>query len=97
MANELDIDLTNPDNLSKKPLTEQETRKRFLNYARTIGKEKDLLILFAKYDKSLRLCTSDAERSDMGKYACYEVYALLGKGDQLFVNNELIYTDNFLK
>ncbi len=97
MANEFDIDLSNPDNLNQKPLDEKETRKRFLNYARSIGKEKELLIIFAKYDKLLRLCTDDKERKDMSKYACYEVYSLLGKDGQLFINGDLYYTHSIIK
>ena len=81
------------DNISNKILDERETRKRMLNYAKSLGFEMDLLQLFAKYDKLMRNCTNDQERIDMGKLAAYSVYNLLGKGGDFYINGELIHTD----
>ena len=45
------IDLSDPNNLNNKVLPEEETRRKLLLKARKEGFEKDLLLLFAKYDK----------------------------------------------
>lgn len=87
------IDATNPDNLSDKILTERETRKKLLTHARMVGCEKDMMLLFAKYDKLMRNCTNEKERLDMGKLGAYEMYRLLGGGGQLFVNGQLVADD----
>lgn len=87
------IDADDPNNLSNKVLKEQETRKRLLNHARTLGFEKDMLILFAKYDKLLRNCTNDAERADIAKLGAVEAYKLLGGGGELYVNGQLVMKD----
>lgn len=87
------IDATDPDNLSNKILSEQETRKRILTHARMNNCERDMLLLFAKYDKLLRNCTNEAERRDISKLACIEVYRLLGGGGELYVNNQLVCKD----
>jgi hypothetical protein len=87
------IDATNPDNLSQKVLDERETRKRLLTHARMVGCERDMLLLFTKYDKLIRNCANEKERLDMGKLAAVEVYKLLGGGGELYVNNELVCED----
>jgi len=87
------IDATDPSNLSNKVLPEHETRRRILNTARERGCERDILILFAKYDKLLRNCTNDQERQDISKVGIFEIYSLLGKGGELYINNELVYKE----
>lgn len=87
------INADDPSNLSDKILEERETRKRLLNHARTLGFEKDMLILFAKYDKLLRNCTNDKERSDIAKLGAVETYKLLGGGGELYVNGQLVMKD----
>lgn len=94
---EFDIDITNPNNLNQKPLDEKETRRRLLKAAREAGMEKEMLLLFKKYDTALRNCTNDKERRDMAEYGCYEMYSLLGKGGELWVNNKLVCKDDILK
>ena len=84
------IDASNPDNLSDKVLNERETRARLLTHARMVGCEKDMLLLFAKYDKLLRNCTNDKERRDISQLGAVEVYQLLGGGGELFVNGQLV-------
>lgn len=91
------IDLTDPNQLNQKPIDEKETRKRFLNAAREAGFEKEMLMLFAKYDRLLRNCTNEEERKGLAEYACYEVYSLLGRGGELYVNNKLVYKDSLIK
>jgi hypothetical protein len=88
------IDLTDPNNLSNKVLSEQESRRRILTHARIVGCERDMLLLFSKFDKLMRNCTNDKERADMSKLACVETYKLLGGGGELYVNNQLVCKDN---
>jgi hypothetical protein len=88
------IDATDPNNLSKRIAGERETRKKLLTHARLVGCEKDMLLLFAKFDKLMRTCTNEKERSDMSQLACVEVYRLLGGGGELYVNGQLVCKDN---
>ena len=87
------IDATDPNNLSKRVLEERETRKRLLTHARLIGCERDMLLLFAKYDKLMRNCTNDRERADIAKLGAYETYQLLGGGGELYVDGQLVAKD----
>jgi len=86
-------DLTDANNLSKKVLEERETRKRLLTHARMVGCERDMLLLFAKYDKLMRNCTNDKERSDIAKLGAVETYRLLGGGGELYVDGQLVCKD----
>jgi hypothetical protein len=88
------IDGSKSENISKKVLDERETRKRLLIHARMLGFEKDMLLLFAKYDKLLRNCTNEQERLDIGKMGAYEAYKLLGGHGELYVNGTLVVKDN---
>lgn len=88
------IDLTKAANLSDKVLGEMESRRRILKHARLVGMEKDMLIIFAKYDKLLRNCTNEKERADIGKMGAYEVYRLLGGGGELYVDGTLVAKDD---
>lgn len=90
---DIKIDATDPNNLSDKVLDEREYRKRLLGMARQLGCEKDMLLLFVKYDRLLRTCTNDQERQDIGKLGCVEMYRLLGGGGELYVNNQLVCKD----
>lgn len=86
-------DLTDPNNLSSKVLEERETRKRLLTHARMVGCERDMLLLFAKYDKLMRNCTNDKERSDIAKLGAVDTYRLLGGGGELYVDGQLVCKD----
>lgn len=88
------IDATDPNNLNNKVLTEKETRKRLLNHAKIVGCEKDMLLLFAQADKTIKNCTNDQERKDMGKWFVVQVYRLLGGGGELYVDNQLVCKDD---
>lgn len=88
------IDLTNEENLSKKVLQEKETRRRLLTHARMVGCERDMLLLFAKYDRLLQNCSNEKEREDIGKLGAVEVYRLLGGGGELYVDGQLVCKDN---
>lgn len=88
------IDATDPVNLKSTALTERETRKRLLTHARLLGFEKDMLLLFAKYDRLLRNCTNEQERLDISKLGAVEVYRLLGGGGELYIDGRLIVKDS---
>lgn len=87
------IDATDPNNLSDRVASEQETRKKFLSYARAMGFEREMLLLFAKYDKMMRTCSNDKERADIAKLGAFEVYKLLGGGGEFYVNGQLVYRE----
>jgi hypothetical protein len=87
------VDATDPNNLNNAVLAEQEARKRLLTHSRIVGCEKEMLLLFAKADKSMRVCTNEKERTDMGKLFAIEVYRLLGGGGELYINGELVCKD----
>jgi hypothetical protein len=91
---EVKIDATDESNLSSKILSERETRKRLLTHARMVGCERDMLLIFAKYDKLLRNCTNAKEREDMSKLGAVDVYRLLGGGGELFVAGQLVCKDS---
>lgn len=86
--------LDDNSNVSSRVLTEQETRRRLLTHARLVGCERDMLLLFAKYDKLIRNCPNEEERRDMAKMAGVEVYRLLGGGGELYVDGQLVMKDN---
>lgn len=79
------LDASDPNNISKKVLDERETRKRFLTRARQIGREKEMLLLFAKYDGLLKRCNNAEERKGISELGAYEVGKLL-EFDELVVN-----------
>lgn len=87
------INADDPNNLSNKVLEERETRKRLLTHARMVGCERDMLLLFAKYDKLMRNCTNDKERADIAKLGAVETYRLLGGGGELYVDGQLVCKD----
>jgi hypothetical protein len=88
------IDATDPDNLSNRVAGERETRKKLLTHARLVGCEKDMLLLFARFDKLMRNCTNEKERLDIGKMGALETYHLLGGGGELYINGELVCKDD---
>ena len=72
------FDSTNPDDVSKKITSERETRKKFLTVASWAGRERDMLLLFAKYDKLMRNTDNEDKKKDISKIGAIEVYKLLG-------------------
>ena len=82
---DLKIDASDPNNLSNKVLSEKETRGRFLTRARKLGCEREMLMLFAKYDNLMRNCTNEEERKGISQLGAYEVGKLLGF-EELVVN-----------
>ena len=89
----IDIDLNDPANISKKVLPEQETRKRLLTHAKLNGCFKEMLLLFAKYDKLLKNCSNKKERDDIAKLGCVEMFNLLSGHGELYVDGQLVMKD----
>lgn len=79
------FDASDPNNISKKVLDERETRKKFLNRAKQIGREKEMLMVLAKYDNLLRSCSNADERKGISQLGAYEVGKLL-EFDELVVD-----------
>lgn len=77
--NSLQMDTTNPDDLSNKVTSEQETRKKFLTVSKWAGRERDMLVLFAKFDKLMREANTEEKKKDISKFGAIEVYKLLGE------------------
>lgn len=73
------IDANDPTNISDKVSSEVETRKKFLTVARWAGREKDMLVIFTKYDKLLKNCDNEDKRKDISKIGAIEAYKLLGE------------------
>ena len=72
------MDTANEADLSSRVTDEKETRRKFLTVARWAGREKDMMVLFHKFDK-LQRETSDLEKKrDVAKIGAIEVYKLLG-------------------
>lgn len=76
---DFEIDASDTSNLSNKITDEVETRKKFLTVARWAGRERDMLVLFAKFDKMRRECNDDEKKRDISKIGAIEVYKLLGE------------------
>lgn len=72
-------DSTNPDDLSSKVTDEMQTRKKFLTVSRWAGRERDMLMLFAKFDKLQRETSDPEKQKDIAKIGAIEVYKLLGE------------------
>ena len=71
-------DTNNPEEMSNRVSSEKETRTKFLAVAKWAGREREMLILFAKYDKLQRENDDIEKRKDIAKLGAIEVYKLLG-------------------
>jgi hypothetical protein len=84
------IDLNNPEDW--RVASERQTRHKLLSWARQLGYEKDMLILFAKFDKMLKNCTNEEERKDMAKLGWSETLRLMGSYGTFFLDGKLVYS-----
>jgi hypothetical protein len=64
--------------LSNRVTEERETRRKFLTVSRWAGREKDMMLLFAKFDKLQRETSDPEKKRDIAKIGAIEVYKLLG-------------------
>jgi hypothetical protein len=77
--------------MSKKILSEQETRKNMLEIARSLGCEGDVIELFAKYDKLMNNCTNVQELQAISVMGNIEIHRLLSSDPgELIVGNKII-------
>lgn len=84
------IDVSDPNNLNPtKILPEYQYRKNILAVARDLGIEYEIIRIFDKYDRLMRLCPRDDERRDISKLGILEIHACLSKGGNLYINNDL--------
>lgn len=88
------IDLTDTNNISNKVVSEKDSRRKWLMKARQEGYEKDMLLLFSKYDRLMRLAKDDKERADIAKLGVLEVYKLMGGGGKLYVDGQLVANED---
>lgn len=72
------MDSNNEDDLSRRVTDERETRRKFLTVARWAGREKDMMLLFHKFDKLQRETNDPEKQKDIAKIGAIEVYKLLG-------------------
>src|SRR5271157_2574525 len=84
------MDSSNEEDLSTKVTSEQETRKKFLTVARWAGREKDMLLTLAKFDKLMRATNNEDKRKDISKVGAIEVYKLLGDCFASLKNNSTL-------
>jgi hypothetical protein len=80
------------NDLSDRVASEKETRNKLLSWARQLGYEKDMLILFAKFDKMLKNCTNEEERKDMAKLGWSETLKLMGTYGTFFMDGKMVYS-----
>ena len=72
------MDSNNEADLSSKITEEKETRRKFLTVARWAGREKDMMVLFHKFDKLQKEANDIEKKRDIAKIGAIEVYKLLG-------------------
>lgn len=72
------FDSTVEEDISSKITDERETRRKFLTVARWAGRERDMMVLFAKFDKLQRETSNPEKQKDVAKVGAIEVYKLLG-------------------
>lgn len=75
-----------PDN----PLSEDETRKKYFDLAKSIGCERELFQIFQRYDGLLRNCSNPIERHQIAVLANVEVHKLFMFRDPLIVRGQEI-------
>jgi len=85
------MDTNNSEDLSNKITDEKETRRKFLTVARWAGREKDMLLIFANFDKQMKNCNNEDKKKDISKIGAITVYKLLGECfDSLKSSNSLL-------
>lgn len=80
------------NDFSDRVASERETRNKLLSWARQLGYEKDMLLLFSKFDKMQKNCTNEQERKDMAKLGWAETLKLMGSYGTFFMDGKLVYS-----
>ncbi len=73
------IDASDPTEISNKVTSEKETRAKFLTVAKWAGREKDMFMIFIKFDKLMGNCDNEDKKKDIAKIGAIETYKLLGE------------------
>lgn len=76
--------------MSKKPLSEYETRMKLFSLAKSLGCDKELKIIFQKYDKLLKNCSNQKEAKDIMILANVEVHKLFNFRNSLVLEGKEI-------
>lgn len=80
------------NNFNDRTMSERDTRSKLLSWARQLGYEKDMLMLFAKFDKLLKNCTNELERKDIATLGWAETLKLMGSYGTFFMDGKVIYS-----
>lgn len=85
-----------------KVMDEKQYRTNLIREAKIKGCEKELRLVFEKYDNLLRNCSNAKEREHIGMLGVLEVSKLLdngnvGKGGSVTVNGQVILADEGFK
>lgn len=85
--------MSKDNNLPKQIKSEDKIRQELMLYAVKIGAEKDLQLLFDRWDRAIALAPPD-EKVDMARAAILEVQSLLDihpeYGDGLTIGGEIV-------
>lgn len=73
-----------------KVLSEEVSRKNIYANAKRLGIYNEMKQIFDKYDKLLRLCKNEKERSDIQKLGVYEIHMLLGGVGDLYTGGKVV-------
>jgi hypothetical protein len=78
--------------MRKKILSEQETRRNILDFARTLHCERDIMQIFDKYDRMLKNCTNPMERQAISIAGNEEIHYFLDakQAGSISVNGHII-------
>lgn len=70
------------------PLSENETRKKYFDLAKSLGCEQELIQIFQRYDNLLKNCSNLVERHQIAVLANVEVHKLFNFRDPLIVRGQ---------
>lgn len=76
--------------MANKPLSEQETRKRIVNYAKMVGCEPEVVAILNRVDTMLKNCSNPQERAEIAQYGVIEIYHILDSYGELEVGGKLV-------
>ncbi len=74
----------------KKVLSEVEMRTKLMNYAKNLGCDQELKMIYEKYYRLLRNCKNEQERQAIGAMGVEEVHKFLDMKGELVVDGKLI-------
>lgn len=84
------MQLNNLNNLNNKIKSEKETRKSLMKWAKHWGCDKDLLLLFNKWDLMMQKCNNPLERQAIGIAGSQEILKFMQLQQDLYINGQKI-------